>query len=65
MHFCEIKTLYFDKKEFDEACFSPVDKASIGSDNGSAPNMRQAIIWGSADLTHWRIYVALGGEESI
>ena len=25
--------------------------------------MRQAIIWANADQVHWRIYVALGGEE--
>ena len=24
---------------------------------------RQAIIWTNADPIHWRIYVALGGEE--
>ena len=25
--------------------------------------MRQAIIWSNADLIHWRIYAALGGDE--
>ena len=27
-----------------------------------APNKQQAIIWTNADLIHWRIYVALGGD---
>ena len=27
------------------------------------PNRRQAIIWTYADLIHWRIYAALGGDE--
>ena len=36
---------------------------SIGSVNGLAPNRRQAIIWTNADLIHWRIYTAPGGEE--
>ena len=35
----------------------------IGLDNGLAPNGRQAIIWTNADPIHWRIYVALGGDE--
>ena len=30
------------------------------SNNGLAPNRRQAIIWTNADLIHWRIYAALG-----
>ena len=38
-------------------------KASIGSDNGLAPNRRQAIIWTNADPIHRCIYVALGGDE--
>ena len=36
---------------------------SIGLDNGLAPNRRQAVIWTNADPIHWRIYLALGGEE--
>ena len=32
----------------------------LGLDNGLA--RRQAIIWTNADLIHWRIYAALGGE---
>ena len=40
-------------------------QSSTGSDNGLAPNRWQAIIWTNADLIHWCIYVALGGEELI
>ena len=35
----------------------------IGLDNGLVLNKRQTIIWTNADSIHWRIYVALGGEE--
>ena len=35
----------------------------IGWDNSLAPSRRQAIIWNIADLIHWRIHVALGGDE--
>ena len=38
-------------------------KKSIGLDNGLALNKQQAIIWTNADLIHWRIYAALGGDE--
>ena len=38
-------------------------KPSIGLNNGLVPNRRQAIIWTNADLIHWCIYVALGGDE--
>ena len=44
----------------------PIDndaRPCIGLDNGLAPNRRQAIIWINADLIHWRIYAALGGDE--
>ena len=42
----------------------PIDNnPSIGSDNGLAPNMRQVINWTNADLIHWRIYAALGGNQ--
>ena len=36
---------------------------SIGLDNGLAPKRRQAIILTNADLIHWCIYVALGGDK--
>ena len=38
-------------------------KHSIGLDNGLLPNRQQAIIRTNADLIHWHIYVALGGDE--
>ena len=40
----------------------PIDKNSIGVDNGLAPNRRQAIIWTNAHSIRWRIYAALGGD---
>ena len=36
---------------------------NIGLDNGLAPNRQQVIIWTNADLIHWCIYTALGGDE--
>ena len=33
---------------------------NLGSDNGLAPNRRQAIIWTNGDLVCWRIYVSIG-----
>ena len=36
---------------------------SIGSGNGLAPNMRQAIIWTNDDLGYWCIYTSLGVNE--
>ena len=35
----------------------------IDSDNGMAPDRRQAIIWTNAYPIHWRIYAALEGDE--
>ena len=40
----------------------PIDN---NPDNGLAPRRRQAIIWTNAELIHWRIYGALGGDELI
>ena len=40
-------------------------KPSIGLDNGLALNRWQAIIWTTANLIHWCIYAALGGNELI
>ena len=37
----------------------------IGSDNGLASNMRQAIVWTNEDLVYWRIYASLGLSELI
>ena len=39
--------------------------ASIGLDNGLAPNRRQAIIWANADPIDLHIYAALGGDGLI
>ena len=36
---------------------------SFASDNGLAPNRWKVTIWTNTDLLHWRIYVALGGDE--
>ena len=36
---------------------------STGSDIVLAPNRQQTIIWTNADLIHWRIHVAQGGDE--
>ena len=36
---------------------------SIGSDNGLAPNRRQAIFWNSVGVFYWRIYTSLGLDE--
>ena len=37
----------------------------IGLHNGLVPNRQQAIIWTNVDPIHWRIYMALGGDELI
>ena len=44
---------------------SPIDKNHISSGNGLAPKRRKTITWNNADLVHWRIYAALGGDELI
>ena len=38
---------------------------SISINNGFMPNRWQAIIWTNAGMIHWRIFVALVGEEII
>ena len=35
----------------------------FGWGNGLEPNRRQAATWTNDDPVHWRIYVALGGDE--
>ena len=37
--------------------------SSFDSDNGLAPNRRQAIIWTNDDIVFWRIYASLGLNE--
>ena len=49
-------------------CFVTINESenkniSGGSDNGSAPNRRQVIIWTNADPVHWRIYAAQEGDD--
>ena len=39
--------------------------SSIASDNGLAPNRRQAIIWTKGDPVQWRIYASPGHNELI
>ena len=36
---------------------------TIGSDNGLAPNRRQAIIWTNDGLIYWHIYASLSLNE--
>ena len=64
LHFIQWKCLNF-KWNFIEICSLGYrwQFCSIVSDNGLAPNRRQAIIWSNADPIHWHIYAALGGDE--
>ena len=64
MHFLEWKYLNYDEN-FIEVCSqgSNWQYASIGSDNGSAPNRRQAIIWTNDDLGYRCINASLGLTE--
>ena len=57
MQFHEWKVLYFDYNSLKFVPKGPIH--SIGLDNGSAPNRRQAIIWTNPDPIHWRLYAAL------
>ena len=38
------------------------DNPTLVSDDGLAPNRRQAIIWTNTDPIHWCIYAALGWD---
>ena len=64
--FLEWTCLHFDWN-FTEVCSqgSIEQYASIGSDNGLAPNRRQAIIWTNDGLIWWRIYASLGLNELV
>ena len=59
--FCWMKILEFKKNIC--SLGSNWQYIYIGSDNGLAPSMWQAIIWTNADPVHRRIYAALGGDE--
>ena len=66
MHFRKWKYFYLEKNvtEFHSRGLNwqlPI----TASDNGLAPNRRQAIIWTNADPNNWRIYAVLGGDELI
>ena len=67
MHFLQWKLLNF-KSNFNEihvvySLGSNWQYDSIGSDNGLAPNRRQAIIWTNVGMLYWRIYASLGLNE--
>ena len=64
MNFLEWKILYFDSNSLKVCFYGPNwQQTSIGLENGLVPNRWQTIIWANADLSHWHIYVALGGDE--
>ena len=64
VHFLEWKLLNF-KWNFTKisSLWSNWQYGSIGSDNGLAPNRRQAIIWTNVGTFYWRIYASLGLNE--
>ena len=64
VHFLEWKLLNF-KENLTEMCSLGSDSqhARIGSDNGLAPNRRQAIIWTNYGLGYWRIYAPFALNE--
>ena len=57
MNFRSSKSSYFDSN-FTETCSQGFIKQqdNIDSDNGLAPNRRQAIIWINDGISNWRIY---------
>ena len=59
-----MKTLNFNYN-FTEICSlgSNWQYGSIGSDNGLAPNRRQAIIWTNDGPGYWRLYASLDLNE--
>ena len=63
VHFVECKLLNFNHN-FPEICSSGCNwqYGSIGSDNGLAPNRRQAIIWINDGLGYWCIYASFGSQ---
>ena len=63
MHFLYEKFYVFIKISRTFIPLRPIDKNSIGLDNGLAPNRRQTIIWTYVEQIHWRTYEALGGDE--
>ena len=63
MHFLALKFEFWLKFHWSLFVSVQLTIPSIGSDNGLAPNRRQAIIWTNADPIYWRIYAALRGDE--
>ena len=64
MHFREWKICIFIKISLQFVPKGPIDKnPALVLGKGLAPNKRQAIMWTSAHLIHWRIYAELGGDE--
>ena len=61
LHFLQWKRLNF-KWNFIEICSLGFNwqYGSIVSDNGLAPNRRQAIIWSNVGMLYWHIYAPLG-----
>ena len=62
-HICVTRPQWVKSLRFSYTAIGSDD--GFGLDNGLAPTRRQAIIWTNADSIHWRIYVALGGNELI
>ena len=64
MHFPQWKLVYFFLKLI-KICFREINKqeSNIGSDNGLAPNRRQAIILTNDGFVYWRIYPPVGLDE--
>ena len=61
-----MKMMYFDSN-LNGICSNgfTLQHASNGSDNGLAPNRRQAIIWTNDLPVYWRIYALSGFSEMI
>ena len=58
--------MQFDSN-FTEICYQRCSQqwSNIGSDNGLAPNRRQAIIWTNDGLIYWNIYVSLNELKKV
>ena len=66
LHFCKWILLNL-KKNLTKICSSELNwqYGSIGSDNGLALIMQQAIIWTNVGMLHWCIYVSLSRNHLI
>ena len=62
--FSQMKMFYFDWNWIEIRSWLYNQKfTNIGSDNGLAPNRRQAIIWTNDGLDQWRIYALISLHE--